>query len=240
MNGYPIFLGLTFIYAVLRFKITERKLSMIVSSLYILVLFVSFYFINLAITKEKCGSVQAGTALIVTAIPWLFVFIVMVLLLSIFPGWLSPFSNTFGYLFAKLAGLKSVMNKIVAPKMNVTADNKSAVSALSQIYGDQSLLINQITTENFEGFWEKMTSAHLFTDNAGDYKNALYNLVRLKTVTAEALWAFLTGGVAIAISNSFIAGTACKQSAKEMMEKHNQYESETANNETKQQRIYTV
>ena len=57
----------------------------------------------------------------VTTIPWAIVFGLMSLMLIVFPGWLSPFSNTIGYLFAKLAGVGTLMDKIIAPK-SVNAD----------------------------------------------------------------------------------------------------------------------
>jgi hypothetical protein len=38
----------------------------------------------------------------VTLIPWLMLFGVLHLFLMIFPGWMAPFANTFGYLVAKL------------------------------------------------------------------------------------------------------------------------------------------
>lgn len=238
MNGILLFIILTVVYSVIRYKVTDKKLSMIWGIAYISVLLISFYFVNLSITKDMCGTTQAGTAFMVTLVPWFFVFIIMGLMLMVFPGWLAPFSNTFGYLFAKLAGLSTIMNKIIAPKIQTDVNNRAAANALQQIYGDQSLVVNQLTEANFEGFWSKMTAAKLFNPDADNYKDALLKMVRLKNTVAEAIWALLSGGVAISISNSFISGTACHQSAKEMMQRHNQFESEP--NEKKEKRVYTL
>lgn len=238
MFDFIFFILLTIVYFIIRYKVTDSKLNMIWGVAYIIILFISFFIINLQITKGMCGTPQVGTTFIATLVPWLFIFIIMGIILKIFPGWLAPFSNTFGYLFAKLAGLSSIMNKIIAPKLTTTTDNKAAVNALQQIYGDQSLVINQLTESNFEGFWSKMSAAKLFTDDANDYKDNLLKLVRLKNIVAEALWTLLSGGVAISVSNSFITGTSCKQSAKEMMQRHNQFESETT--EKKEPKVYTL
>ena len=243
MSGFFMFFCLTFIYSIIRYKVTDSKLGAIWGIAYFIILIISFYFINLSITKKTCGTPQVGTAFIVTFIPWLFVFVVLGILLQVFPGWLAPFSNTFGYLFAKLAGLSTIINKIIAPKVQTDTNNRAAAQALQQIYGDSSLIINQLTESNFDNFWAKMSAAKLFTSDANQYKDKLLKLIRLKNVVAETLWALLAGNVAISISNSYIANTSCKQSAKEMMERHNQFESEkleTVDMNNKEKRVYTI
>ena len=65
---------------------------------------------------------------------------------------------------------------------------KAAAEALEQIYGDKSLIVNQLTAENFNGFWSKMSAAGLFSKGADAYKTALLNIVRLKNVVAELVW----------------------------------------------------
>jgi hypothetical protein len=244
MGGLWFFIFLTIIYSVIRYKVTERKSSIIWGIAYLCVLVIGMFYTNLALTKKMCGSPQTGTAIMVTTIPWAVVFGLLGLMLLVFPGWLSPFSNTIGYLFAKLAGVGTLMDKIIAPK-DVTTDTagttKAAAEALEQIYSDKSLIVNQLTEENFGGFWSKMSSAGLFNKGADAYKTALLNVVRLKNVVAELVWALLSGGLAISISNSYILGTACEKSAKEMMRRHNQYESDSTKkmDEVKAPRVYT-
>lgn len=228
MGGFLLFFFITIIFSFVRYKVSDSKTNVIWNAVYFVILLISFYFINLNVTKETCGTPQVGTAFMVTFIPWFFVFLIMGLLLKVFPGWLAPFSNTFGYLFAKLAGLRNVINKILAPKVEAEGNSRAATQALQQIYGDNSLLVNQLTESNFENFWNKMSSAKLFTRDANNYKDDLLKIVRLKNIVSETIWALLTGNVAISISNSYIASTSCKRSAEEMMQKHNQFESEEA------------
>ena len=66
-------------------------------AIYALLIIVGEFFINLGITSAMCGSAEWATALMVTVFPWGFIFGILVLLLTMFPGWLAPFSNTFGY-----------------------------------------------------------------------------------------------------------------------------------------------
>jgi len=243
MGPFLYFSILTLIYTVIRYKVTNPQQEMIWGLIYLGLLLVGMYFINLGITKTMCGTTQPGTAIMVTAIPWSMVFGVMILMLLAFPGWLSPFSNTIGYLIAKLAGLSTITDKIFASKAVRAASSstgRAAAEALEQIYSDKALLVNQVTPENFESFWSKMSNAKLFNPGAAQYKTALYSLIRMKKLVAEMVWALLSGGLASSIASSYIQNTACEQSAKEMIQRHNQYEDESAAGEEKKLRVYDV
>lgn len=244
MGGLTFFILLTLVYSIIRYKVTERQPSIIWGISYLCLLFIGIFYINVATTKQMCGSPQTGTAILVTTIPWALVFGIMAMMLLVFPGWLAPFSNTFGYLVAKLAGVGTLMDKIIAPKSTTAATpgaTKAAAEALEQIYSDKSLIVNQLTETNFGAFWTKMSSAGLLNKGADAYKDALLKVVRLKNVVAELIWTLLSGGLAISISNSYIQGTACQKSAKEMIQRHNQYEEESADKEknVKAPRVYT-
>jgi len=243
MGPFLYFAILTLIYTVIRYKVTNPQSEMIWGLIYLGLLLVGMYFINLGITKTMCGTTQPGTAIMVTAIPWSMVFGVMILMLLAFPGWLSPFSNTLGYLVAKLAGLSTITDKIFASKAVRAASSttgRAAAEALEQIYSDKALLVNQVTPENFETFWSKMSDAKLFNTGAAQYKSALYNLIRMKKLVAEMVWALLSGGLASSIATSYIQNTACVQSAKEMIQRHNQYEDENTDDQKKKLRVYDV
>lgn len=237
MSPFTVFALLTIIYAIIKYHVSDGKTALIIGVVYVCLLAISMYFLNLGLTKEMCGTTQPGTALLVTAIPWSLVFGVLALMLIVFPGWLSPFSNTLGYLAAKLAGVGTIMDKIIKSRKDA---DKTTAPALEQIYGDKALLVNQLTESNFEGFWSLMKGGNLFRTEANQYKEALRKIVRLKNTIAELTWALLAGGLATSISNSYILGSACQQSAKEMIQRHNQYEAETDNAAPKEKRVYTV
>ena len=141
-----VFLSLTIVYFVVKYLLGESSMSQIVFLIYIVTLILFEMKINLDVTKDMCGSSQWGTAFIVTAIPWVFIFGFLNVLLSIFPGWLIPFSNTFGYGIAKIAGIQDVFNDILAPK----SGKGKLAEALEHIYNDSSLLLNEITVANFD------------------------------------------------------------------------------------------
>jgi hypothetical protein len=110
------------------YKFTKNGvLSAGVTFVFFLVLLIGEYFINLAMSKDICGFDQTKTALWATVLPWFFVLGALKAALVVFPGWLSPFSNTFGYIFVSVAtDLKDVFNNILTPQFDL--DPKSAVS----------------------------------------------------------------------------------------------------------------
>lgn len=228
-TGFPMFALITSIYFIIRYYITDPKQQLILSFIYGITILIMMYFINLDVTKNICGFPQVGTSLMVTALPWGVVFGGIVGLLIVFPGWLSPFSNTFGYIAAKLSGVGTLLDKILKPKFvnSKTAVNEQiAAEALQQIYDDKSLLINQITLENFDSFWNRMTSANLFNKNAIDFKEQLRNLVRLKNLVAYYVWFMLSGALITSMSYNYIVGVGCQKSAKQMQLLHSKYENE--------------
>ena len=64
---------------------------------YVLIIIIGQFFINLNLTAQMCHKAQGYQTLTITVVPWMVIFGVFNLLLSFFPGWLKPFSNTFGY-----------------------------------------------------------------------------------------------------------------------------------------------
>jgi hypothetical protein len=179
------------------YKFTKNGvLSAGVTFVFFLVLLIGEYFINLAMSKDICGFDQTKTALWATVLPWFFVLGALKAALVVFPGWLSPFSNTFGYIFVSVAtDLKDVFNNILTPQFDL--DPKSAVSkpqtggggdggsssstdipkddvankrdigrALEQIYTDQSILLNELNLDNLDRFWDSFKESRLIRPSA--------------------------------------------------------------------------
>ena len=101
-----------------------------ITFLFFLVLIIGEYFINLAMSKDICGFDQEKTAVIATILPWFLVLGVLKSALIVFPGWLSPFSNTFGYIFVSVVtDMKDVFNNILTPQFDLTPEAAAAGAA---------------------------------------------------------------------------------------------------------------
>jgi hypothetical protein len=128
-SSVAIFFFLAVFGAYAYYKYTKNGvLSGGITFLFFLVLIIGEYFINLAMSKDICGFDQEKTALIATVLPWFLVLGVLKAALIVFPGWLTPFSNTFGYMFVSaVTDLKDVFNNILTPQFDLAPEaQKSA------------------------------------------------------------------------------------------------------------------
>lgn len=235
MAGIIYFYFVTTIYFIVKHMITNDKLKIAIMVLYFLAVIVGEFIINLNITSQLCGNADFGHAMIVTIIPWIVIFGLLKVILTAFPGWLSPFSNTFGYLVTNLMGIGKLLNEILAHKFikENTPDNlKAAAESLEHIYSNKSLLINEITQDNYETFWDRMKSSGLFKENAEQHKDALLNFVKMKDNVAEFVWYCLTGGLVASVSYNSIINSTCKAS-KDTLEKNVQATKEAAQQKEK-------
>lgn len=228
------FLPLTVIYYGFKYYLDNAAFKMVLTFIYFLAIVVGMFFFNMSMTKELCGSTQSGTAILITSVPWLMIFGVMMIMLRIFPGWLAPFSNTFGYFIVwSMGSIDKVMSEVIGDKNTTDSDSlekKQASFAIEQIYNDKSLIINQLSEDNFDNFWERSKKSGILSPNAEDFREELRKLIKLKNYVAEFCWAFLSGALAVAISHNYVTDSACERSEKEMIERMNQYEEEQKEN----------
>lgn len=199
---------------------------------YLLFTILSELFINLDLTKKMCISPQFSTAIFITVVPWALIFTTIMVLLQMFPGWLAPFSNTFGYGLTIILGIKNLINLIIevddtpdANNSNSNSKSKFVKSALQYITTDKGILINEITEQNFETFWKNMQP--IFKQDAkknDNLKMQLYNLVRIKTITSEVIWYILTGVLIVSISFNNILNTNCKKNIQDIKQSSIEYE----------------
>jgi hypothetical protein len=238
------FLVLTLVYFILKLFSKTPKMIMLWTIVYFLALLLGEFFINVSVSGKLCGNPQYGMSAIVTFIPWIIIFGFLNMLLIIFPGWLSPFSNTFGYLITKLLGIGDLFNNILSSKFekdNTPENMKVAAEALEHIYADKSLLINEITQANFDTFWSRMTNAGLFKKNADEFKDKLRYFVRVKDLIAEFIWFVLTGGLVTSVSYNYMVNSECSKSVDDLENNVSDSQASIAEaaEKSKEQRVYT-
>ena len=223
------------------FPIPDDK-NLVSMLIYIALLVAGNYFINLNISKEVCGAPMFFQTFITTLLPWVLIFVVLLFILRIMPGWLAPFSNTIGYLIAKVAGLEKLLDQLLVPQAEIenglpdgTEEQKKNLGLvtqnLEQIYKDKSLLINEVTIMNFSEFYQRFNRAGLFNQRFINFEesekrfpqNEFYNYIILKDKVAEYLWYLLTGLLVTSVSYNYIVSSACTTSVKEMEKTHQAY-----------------
>jgi len=228
--GFTFFIIITVVYFFISYLLgrpSKQKKSKTASHAldfgYFLLLGLSQYLLNLNITAGMCNNTyQYTTAMYVTIVPWVLIFGILNLMILIFPGWLSPFSNTFGYLITTLFGVKDTIKEVFKTPDN--SNNEKARETINYIYGNQSLLINEITMQNIDEFIDSMKD--LLQDGydtpQGDNKpsklDRLKDMIYLKESVAKFFWYMLSGSLVISIATNSIINSGCNYNESKLQE----------------------
>ena len=111
-SSIGLFVLITTLYFVFKYSGSPSDENMYFG-IYALILIIGEFIINMGLTSSICGNKQLAVSLYITLVPWILIFGVLKVMLTVFPGWLSPFSNTFGYLIAKFGNSPAGMRRSV-------------------------------------------------------------------------------------------------------------------------------
>jgi len=234
--------------------LTKGKYASLVFKIYITVILFSQFLLNINLTRDICGEANTFIAFIYTFIPWTIIFGIIVLFLGVFPGWLAPFSNTFGYFLIRMYGLNKKFEEVVKGNSipgdtSIQSDSSEAAKSkelIQNILANKSILVNEIPDANtgFDNFLISLNNMKLLKDTMNErdpvtkeYSNPatleLQDLIRIKFLIAKIIWYLLTGLLTISIAYNSIIQSECKNSIKyiEKTYSQNQKEVEKTNNE---------
>jgi len=148
--------------------IENAKDSSLLNIIYICVIIIGSYFINTTVSKALCqsNSIQWSSILIATLLPWTIIFLSLYIILQIFPGWITPFSNTIGYLVITILGVEKTLTEI----LNTNADTDDLIKAIANIRHNKSNFINQIDINqtNFIDFIKQLVDTRIIDKNKLD------------------------------------------------------------------------
>jgi hypothetical protein len=159
------------------------KNNYIYLGIYLLMVMIIQFAVNVSVISSSCGGNvkdNMGAAGFLTFIPWLLIFGVMIIILLVFPGFKSVFSDVIGYFYVSTQANKIITELLVNRDLKDTlepsappppplppsskqiggavsdAEKKKleeAADAIVKICGNTSILINQIVPENFNDYW---------------------------------------------------------------------------------------
>jgi hypothetical protein len=164
------------------------------------------------------------------------IFGVLVLVLTVYPGFKSAFSDVIGYYYVSSSSTKLLtellVNQDTQNKMiedpNMTPEKKAALETASdtinKICGNTSILINQIVPSNFEQYWGILTP--LMKDKykmdgpeTDKIQGELLELVVTRDNIGEAMWYIYTGLLVTSIVQLKITTKGCNSNTKTMEQK---------------------
>ena len=221
-----VFIIASIIYFAARYFLDPSYFRLLIGVYVTIVLLSQFYF-NTKLLSEMCkgNTNNLKMSFLVTLIPWIIIGGGVTLGLLVFPGWKQPFSNTFGYLVAKIAGVNSLLYTILK---SPTSGGAKLKKTLHDIYSNPALFINQITPTNFDDFVR--ASQFMFVPNATRMPEMkkFRRIIELKDLVSEFVWYTLTGILVTTVSYNTIVNSTCNNSVKEMKKRHDEYEIEVA------------
>lgn len=197
-----MFMAMLLIYYIARYLLADRwgvrneilSIPLVIA----LVVFTGMIQFNtfIELSKFHCGEPQIGQVVGYTLMSNIMYMGVLLVLLHFFPGFKSPFSNTFGYMAVAIKA-KEAMNKVIIEK-----DSKNQL--WNEVYQDKSAFINLLTPtkEGFDDVLEKLASdGNMMRPDWDTNKGLLWNLVLIKDYVGQFCWLVL--GMALTVSTTF-------------------------------------
>jgi hypothetical protein len=210
--------------------------------------------VNVNIINDKCGgnvSENIGFAGMITLVPWTLIFGILLIILTIYPGFKSAFADVIGYYWVSSTANKLITELLIdrdvqnnlSESMSQSTKNEldRAADAIIKICGNTSVLINQMTPHNFQKFWEILNplKKDKYRPNSNNYneveaidkRNNLFNLVVTKDNIGESMWYLYTGLLVTSVVQLKIASRGCKNNPKTMEANYQKFKDSQGKNE---------
>jgi hypothetical protein len=233
------------------------------SKLYLAVYFFAIlvvqFIVNSYIITDTCGgsvTQNLGAAGSYTFIPWTIIFGAVIIVLMVYPGFKSAFSDVIGYFFVSNSANKILTELLINTKINEEINKldedqvsdpsnsnirqvggtskkalEEAADMIIKICGNTSLLINQIVPSNFVEYWDTLKplmKSQYQTDGplASQKRDELFELVVTRDNIGEAMWYIYTGLLISSIVQFKIATRSCVVDPKQMAKNYQNYVAE--------------
>ena len=238
--------------------------SYIYLAVYIFLVIVIQFMVNTSIISSTCGgsiTENIGSAGIFTFLPWILIFGVLVLVLTIYPGFKSAFSDVIGYYYVSSSANKILTDLLIDKNIQSKLDSdptmtvgkkeamQSAADAIIKICGNTSILINQIVPMNFNNYWNILTPLMKDQYKSGGpeteaMKSKLFDLVVTRDDVGEAMWYMYTGILLTSIVQLKISTKGCTSSPQTMQQNYQKFVEQDQKAATQQQQststTYTI
>lgn len=244
----------------LQYKAYKSDNYMYLAIYFLLVLVIQFI-VNSSVISSMCGgniTENMGAAGVFTFLPWTLMFGVIIVILTVYPGFKSAFSDVIGYFWVSSSAssilTELLVNQDVQTKIDgdaaLTPEKKQAIQSAAdtiiKICGNTSILINQMVPDNFQSYWQILTP--LMKDKyqtegpeTASIRNKLFDLVVTRDNVGEFMWYLYTGLLLISIVQLKITTRGCASNPKTMEANYQQFlEKEKQANAAKEQATSTT
>ena len=233
-------------------------------AVYFFAILVIQFIVNAYLITETCGGnitqnmSASGTF---TFIPWSLIFGAVIVVLMVYPGFKSAFSDVVGYFYVSNSANKLLTELLVNKDIqnNIDADGSStpqqkanmqqAADMIIKICGNTSILINQMVPSNFVEYWNvlrPLMKPQYQTDGpqTDAKRNELFELVVTRDNIGEAMWYIYTGILITSIVQLKIATRGCITDPAQMAKNYQNYLTEQKAAKTQEEQatstVYTL
>lgn len=198
------------------------KAQTIILVLFSVVFFVFLLLMNIAYTENEfiCGKRNFSLAIYSTIFPYIFIYMLGILMINIFPGWLRGFSNTFGLTVIRMCGFDEKYFLQQQNSNGAAADANAGQNTvlLQKIYDNPTPLFNELVDYPSDdgNNWPNITVLnHLNDDNNIKKKNKLLGYMLIKDNVAIYLWVALLSSITILVSENNLLSNTCNPDPKD-------------------------
>jgi hypothetical protein len=198
--------------------------------------------LNVVYVTQLCsGSISdnIGAGSLLAFFPWFLIFGAVLIIIFMYPGLKTVFSNVVGYLV-----ISSQANQILTylfdnPEINtqlnkLTNENeknelKKSADLILRICSDKSILVNELNPLNYDKMFDSLRV--LFNPEIKDVdenKEKLRKLVLRKEYVGEFCWYLYTGIFLVSVVSYNTTSRGCVKNLTTMQNNYNQYVSESA------------
>jgi hypothetical protein len=233
-------------------------------AVYFFAILIVQFVVNAYVITQSCGGSVAqniGASGGFTFIPWTLLFGIVIVVLLIFPGFKSAFSDVIGYFYVSGSANKLLTELLVNNDVQTKIDADSAstpqqkaamqqaADMIVKICGNTSILINQIVPSNFVEYWnilKPLMKSQYQTDGplADAKRNELFELVVTRDNVGEAMWYLYTGFLISSIVQLKIATRGCVVNPQQMAKNYQNYVEEQEKSDQEQKKatssVYTL
>ena len=212
-------------------------------AIYFLLVVVIQFMVNASIISTTCGgsvTENMGAAGVFTFLPWTLIFGVLIVILTVYPGFKSAFSDVVGYFWVSSSANKIITDLLINPDIQKKMDGDTAATpeqkeamqgaadAIIKICGNTAILINQIVPSNFDSYWnilKPLMKETYQTENeeTKKMKNDLFELVVTRDNVGESMWYMYTGLLLTSIVQLKITTRGCVNNPKTMEQNYQKY-----------------
>lgn len=216
--GYFIFITLIFIIiSIILIKSNIDNKIFYIEYIYIFIVIFGSYVINIT-TNNDINEKNRLTVLLYTLLPWVIIFLGIYILLKVYSNWITPFSNTIGYIFVNnILGLSRTFKNLINDPNQLNGDEKDKtdgdnkekiIEAIVNFYNNYEILLNSLNPDDNDGlkkFFNDFYNAKILNIEYSDDNETITNikqLLKIKDFIGKMCWFILAGTLSISVMNN--------------------------------------